>query len=155
MNANNFKEPVLVSACLVGIDCRYDGKNCYSKEVAEYLTGRIPIIFCPEVFGGLPVPRERCEIENGDGMDVLDKKSRIISARGVDLAANFINGSMAGLKACILAGVKRAILKEKSPSCGVRKISSNGKIKDGMGVFAALLVRNNIEVISSEDIQYK
>jgi uncharacterized protein YbbK (DUF523 family) len=152
MNETEFREPVLVSACLLGIDCRYDGGNSHRKEVVEVLSGKTPIPFCPELFAGLGVPREMCEITSGDGEDVLNNKSSILSSSGREVTQSVINGSLAGLKICILAGVKRAILKEKSPSCGVKTILNGGKPKNGSGVFAALLKRNNIEVISSDEI---
>ncbi len=152
MEANNLKEPVIVSACLLGIDCRYDGGNSHSKNLLEVLTDKIPVPFCPEIFGGLGSPREMSEITSGDGEDVLDNKSRIVTSSGRDVTQNFINGSLAGLKICIIAGIKNAILKEKSPSCGVRTILRDKKPRNGIGVFAALLRRNNIKIISSEEI---
>jgi len=152
MHLKDFKEPILVSACLLGIDCRYDGGNSHRKEVIEFLADKIPVPFCPEVFGGLGVPREMCEISIGDGEDVLNNKSIIISSAGEEVTQNFINGSLAGLKICIIAGIKKAILKERSPSCGVTTIINGKKTKNGRGVFAALLRRNNIEIISSEEI---
>lgn len=152
MKTDTIREPILVSACLLGISCRYDGGNCHRKDLVDILTGMIPFPFCPEIYGGLGVPRETFEIIPGDGEDVLNNRSRIISPSGKDATENFINGSLAGLKICIIAGIKKAILKEKSPSCGVRKIMNNGKMKEGIGVFAALLKRNNIEIISSEEI---
>lgn len=152
MDTDGLREPVLVSACLLGIGCRYDGGNSHRKDLIEILIGRVPVPFCPELFGGLGVPRETFEITSGDGEDVLNNKSIIISPSGRDATQNFINGSLAGLKICIIAGIRRAILREKSPSCGVRTVINGGNLKKGSGVFAALLRRNNIEIISSEEI---
>ncbi len=152
METSKLKEPVIVSACLLGIDCRYDGGNSHDKDLMEALTDKIPIPFCPEIFGGLGLPREMCEITSGDGEDVLDNKSRIVTSSGKDVTQNFIKGSLAGLKICIIAGIRKAILKERSPSCGVKTIISGRKPRNGSGVFAALLRRNNIEIISSEEI---
>lgn len=152
MDTAGFREPILVSACLLGIGCRYDGSNSHRKDLIEILTGKIPVPFCPELFGGLGVPRETFEITYGDGEDVLNNKSVIIAPSGRDATQNFISGSLAGLKICIIAGIRKAILKEKSPSCGVRTILNGRKPKKGSGVFASLLRRNNIEIISSEEI---
>jgi uncharacterized protein YbbK (DUF523 family) len=146
------KEPVLVSACLIGIDCRYDGRNSFKKNIVEFLTGKIPVPYCPEVFGGLGIPREGCEIVAGDGNDVLNNLARVLSYSGLDFTKNFLNGSMWGLKICMMTGIRRAILKENSPSCGVKQIIRNRKTTSGMGVFAALLRKNNIEIISSDEI---
>lgn len=152
MVTGDFREPILVSACLLGIDCRYDGANSLHKDLIEILVGKIPVPFCVELFGGLGVPREMCEIKSGDGEDVLNNKSIIVSSSGRDVTQNIVNGSLAGLKICIIAGIRKAILKEKSPSCGVKTILMGRKPKNGSGVFAALLRRNNIEIISSEEI---
>lgn len=152
MKKGDSREPILVSACLLGIDCRYNGSNYYKKDLIEILAGNLLVPFCPEVFGGLGVPRETFEITSGDGEDVLNNKSKIISTSGMDATQNFINGSLAGLKICVIAGIKKAILKENSPSCGVKRIIKGRKPKEGSGVFATLLRRNNIEIVSSEEI---
>lgn len=152
MEFGNVKEPILVSACLIGIDCRYDGRNCFDKQLLEKLRNIVPVPFCPEIYGGLGIPRDTCEIKDGDGDSVLNNKSIIVSSAGKNITQQYINGSLAGLKICVIAGIKKAILKERSPACGVYKIYNNGTIREGSGVFAALLRRNNIEVFSSEEI---
>ncbi|HHV08644.1 MAG TPA: DUF523 domain-containing protein [Firmicutes bacterium] len=141
--------PVLVSACLAGKRCRYDGaaKSCPKIEslVAE---GRA-IPFCPEVSGGLLVPRAPAEIQGGTGHDVLAGTARVINSCGQDVTAAYVRGSEAGVALAKHLGVRRAVLKEKSPACGVHLIydgSFRRLLRPGQGVFAAALAAAGIEV---------
>ncbi|NLK87654.1 MAG: DUF523 domain-containing protein [Clostridiaceae bacterium] len=144
----------LVSACLLGVNCRYDG-GCFNNESLLELTGRgqaIPV--CPEQLGGCKTPRLPCEICGGSGGDVLDGKCRVMSVKGEDKTDNYISGAMETLKIAKACGVKKAILKARSPSCGCGKIydgTFSGKTVCGNGVTAELLIRNGIEVMSDED----
>jgi len=91
-------------------------------------------------------PRPSAEIKNGDGNDVLDEKARIITIYGDDITARIIKGSEEVLKLAKMLGAKEAVLKEKSPSCGVTMIYRNGEIVSGIGVCAAILKREGIEI---------
>ena len=128
---------ILVSACLLGINCKYNGDNNKNEKVAEYLKDKQFIMVCPEQLGGLSTPRDPSEIIRLDG-----KKK-------------FKQGAMETLKIADLYGCKKAILKEGSPSCGSSLIydgTFTGKKVSGVGVTTALLRQNGIEVISEKDI---
>jgi uncharacterized protein YbbK (DUF523 family) len=138
---------MLISACLFGINCRYDNKNCYSNKVERYKSQNI-IPVCPEQLGGLSTPREPCEIENGSGEDVLEGNTRVVgTVSGKDYSAEFIQGAEETLKIAKMFNCKKAIMKSKSPSCGCGKIYHRGKLSKGNGVTTALLLRNGIEII--------
>lgn len=121
--------PIFVSACLLGLPVRWDGK-AVSGDYASILTkfvsrgGRI-VSLCPECSGGLPTPRPPCEIQAGDGSDVLSGKARVISIKGTDQTLAYLQGAREALALCLQNQVKVAVLKSFSPACG------NGKIYDG------------------------
>lgn len=116
----------------------------------------IPV--CPEQLGGLTTPRLPAEIKDGGGQDVLDGLARVVDKEGTDVTDQFIKGAYETLKLARLLGARKAILKEKSPSCGPGKIydgNFKGNLIDGSGVTAALLRSNGIEVSSEEDFLKK
>jgi len=136
---------ILCSACLLGIKCRYDGKDKLNKKVIELSKKKILIPVCPEQLGGLSTPREPAE----------QKGKRVITKSGKDVTQNFKKGAKEVLKLAKLLGSKEAILKQKSPSCGFGKIydgSFSGQLIKGNGVTAALLKRNKIKIITEEDL---
>ncbi len=144
---------ILISACLLGLDCKYDSDNNLNKELLNYLNDKDYIIVCPEQLGGLPTPRNPSEIVCGDGRDVLEGKSKVMSNMKKDVTMQFIKGAKETLKITKLYNVKVAILKSRSPSCGSNKIYDGkfmGKLKHGKGVTTALLEENNILVFSEE-----
>ena len=126
----------LVSACLCGIACRYDGRSKPVSRFVEMLRKGICIPFCPERLGGLSTPREPALISRGTGFDVLDGKARVIP-RDIsgDVTAEFLRGAYAALTYARLFLPETVYLKEKSPSCGL--YAGNGM----PGVTAALLMR--------------
>lgn len=135
------KEKVLVSACLLGVDCKYNGGNNYDEEIFKELEKYELIPVCPEIFGGLPTPRKPSEI-------VGDK---VINNEGLDVTNSFKRGAEETLELAKKLGVKRAILKAKSPSCGNGKIydgTFTGTIIDGDGITTKFLKENGIEVIT-------
>ncbi len=137
----------LFSACLLGISCRYDGENSARAEIIELFLkeGGIPV--CPEQLGGLPTPRLPAQFSNGDGEAVWQRKSSInIIETGEDITNKFIKGAQEVLKIAKLAGIKKAYLKDKSPSCGVTRVYVNGIIQKGKGVTTALLEKEGIKV---------
>jgi uncharacterized protein YbbK (DUF523 family) len=113
------REVVLVSACLVGIPSRYDGKKKPSNDCLLELANKIWIPVCPEQLGGLPTPRSPVEIINGDGFAVLRGEQRIISPDGDDVTENFIRGAEIVLRIAQSLEVRKVFLKSKSPSCGI------------------------------------
>jgi uncharacterized protein YbbK (DUF523 family) len=137
---------IVLSACLLGRPCRFDGKDKFTPELAFLLEGRNVVAVCPEELGGLGTPRPPCEIRGGHGADVLDAKARVLSADGTDRTEAFLAGAHAALERAIASGAQEAILKERSPSCGVTSIYRDGALGRGPGVFAALLSRHNIRV---------
>lgn len=154
----NSKTKIIVSACLVGNKVRYDANDVPTKSdlLAKWQAEGRLIAFCPEVAGGLSVPRLPAEIQSDDGNSVLDGTAKVFDNQGNDVSENFINGAKKALETAQLHNVKVAILKEKSPSCGSSFIydgtfSSVRKI--GQGVTTALLERNGIKVFSDLEIE--
>lgn len=135
-----------VSACLVGKKCRYDGR-C-SKNIDDL---KMCLSICPEVLGGLGIPRIPCEIKRGDGFDVIAGKTSVIGSDAADYTHEFLNGAQKALKICLENGINTVILKERSPSCGVKNVYNDGVLIGGCGVTAALLIKNGLKVISDED----
>lgn len=145
----------LVSACLLGVNCRYDGKNALDSKLLELLKGDQIIPICPEQLGGLQTPREPAWIVGGEGTDVLRGVAKVISRSGRDVTENFRRGAEEALRLAELFGAKCAILKSKSPSCGcggIREPFSFDKLKRGDGVTAAILKKNGIKVVSEENL---
>jgi uncharacterized protein YbbK (DUF523 family) len=136
----------LISACLLGIDCRYDGGNCRSEEALGLIDSVDLVPVCPEQLGGLPTPRPGADIHGGDGYDVLDGSARVVSDDGTDVTAEFINGARQVLKIARLYGASTALLKQRSPSCGCGQICRGTDVVPGDGVTAALLKREGLQV---------
>ena len=140
----------MVSACLVGHKCRYDGGSKPNAQVLALYARGEAVAFCPECLGGLTVPREPSEIEPGfSGVDVLNGKARVLTAGGLDVTEAFLAGAENALRMCVEIGAKLAILKSHSPSCGCDAIydgTFSGVLSGGDGVTAALLKRHGIAV---------
>ena len=135
----------LCSACLLGVKCRYDGKSMTNDKVIALAKKEILFPVCPEQLGGLPTPRIPSE-QRGGG---------VFNKEGVDVTEQFMRGAEETLKIAQIMGVKAAILKQISPSCGCGKIydgTFSGKIIKGDGVTAALLKKNGIKVITEEEL---
>lgn len=150
------KEKILVSACLVGQKCRYDGRD-KTNEAVFSLRGLYQFVpICPELLGGLPIPREPSEISGGTGYDVLAGKSRVVGKSGEDKTSYFMAGAKQTLDLATSIGIKKAVFKSKSPSCGCGEIpdgSFSGKLINGDGVATALLKQNGIEVYTEDDVE--
>ena len=141
---------MVVSACLAGERCRWDGEYDRDPEVSEMVRSGNAIAACPEVLGGLPVPREPAEIIGGDGDDVLEGRARIRNRGGEDVTEFFLQGARAFLQLVRASGARIAILRERSPSCGVFRTPDGSfvrRYRRGPGVAAALLRREGIRVI--------
>lgn len=143
------KENILISKCLLGYNVRFDARIISNKHIYDLLNelktryNLIPI--CPEVEGGLQVPRDPSEI----------KDNKVINIKGKDVTSYFIKGAEFTLMQGKLHHVKLAILKDKSPSCGVNKIYDGNFSKnviDGQGITAKLLKENGIKIISENEI---
>ena len=139
----------IVSACLLGVDCKYNGGNNKEDRIIDYLEGKSYVPICPEQLGGLTTPRNPVEIVNGKFKD----------AQGTDFTKNFVKGAEESLKIIeLIKNVDAIILKEGSPSCGVNKIYdgtfTNRKIK-GVGGTAQLLKEKKYNVISEKELLEK
>ncbi len=140
---------ILISACLLGLACRYDGdvsRAAFDDDTIKRLTSEHNLVpFCPEIYGGLRTPREPAELQSG----------KVISKIGSDVTESYTKGAREALKIAKLLGCKAAILKEKSPSCGSGKIydgSFTGTLTDGDGITARLLSENGIAIYGESDI---
>ena len=137
------------------MDCNFKGGNTLSEKVKELFEAGIALAACPEVAGGLGSPRERCEICRGGGAEVLNGTARVLSSSGKDNTVSYIRGAakIAGIVKSL--GIKRAILKSGSPSCGPDKIydgTFSGKSRPGNGVFAAMLKQDGVRLYSENTI---
>ena len=139
----------IVSGCLVGIDCRFDGKNRISTDLIEDFKKGELISLCPEQLGGLPTPRPPSRIVNGNGYDVLDGRTRVVNQKGDDVTEKFIEGATEVLKITKILDVEEAVLESKSPSCGCGRIYDeiSGELVESEGVLTALLKRNGVRAI--------
>ena len=139
------KETLLISACLMGENCKYSGGNNYTAAV-EHLKERYELIpVCPERDGGLPIPRESSER--------LGEK--VVSKSGTDVTEQFVRGAHIALDAARRNGCTAALLKERSPSCGCGAIydgTFTGTVIEGDGVAAELLKQNGITVYGESRI---
>jgi uncharacterized protein YbbK (DUF523 family) len=138
-------ENLLISACLLGIPCRYDGKSVKAVDATALREKYNLIPVCPEIYGGLPTPRTPSE-RQGEKTMMKD---------GCDVTENYLRGAKAAYDLCLELGCKKALLKEKSPSCGKGKIydgSFSGTLTDGNGVTAEYLMERGIEVFGESEM---
>lgn len=146
---------ILVSACLLGINTKYDGASNAHPLIQKYCAQGKFIPICPEQLGGLPTPRIPAEIIDGTGQDVLEARSIVRGQGGEAVTAQFVQGAKEVSKIAEMVPITAAILKERSPSCGVHSIY-NGDFqhhtRDGQGVMAALLMKQGIPVYSDEEL---
>jgi len=148
------RQPILVSACLLGLPTRYDGKTKRSQDVIDYLQREqlLPIPICPEQLAGMKTPRDKTFFRCGDGHDVLAGKGEVISSKDRPMNETFCRGAQLVLQIAHLSNCRHALLKERSPSCGVHQIYRGSELVNGAGVTTAMLTNEGIEVISEEDI---
>lgn len=146
---------ILVSACLLGHNCKYNGKNNLRPDIIKLGETSVLIPVCPEQLGGLPTPRSPAQFDRAGGAALLKNKSKIIDSSGKDVTENFLTGAYRALSIAQENGVNKAILKERSPSCGVNSvyiIEKGDRAVPGMGVTAALLKQHGINVYSDEQL---
>ena len=135
------QQKIICSACLMGVKCRYDGKSKANKKVLALVKKVILIPVCPEQLGGQTTPRK----------DAEQKGNRVIEKSGKDVTKYFLAGAKEVLRMAKILGIKKAILKQRSPSCGCGQIydgTFSGKIIKGNGVTTKLLKKHNIKVFS-------
>lgn len=137
------KEKILISACLIGLNCKYDGGNNENSKLVELMKEKDLVPICPEQLGGLKTPRASAE----------RKQEKVITKEGVDVTKEYQKGAEEVLKLAKKLNIKKAILKSRSPSCGIDEIydgTFSHNLVKGDGVTAELLKKNGIEVISSD-----
>ena len=136
---------IVVSKCLIGENCKYDGTNNFCPEVMEFLKDKDYVSVCPEMLGGLGCPRKPAEI----------KGDKVINSENKDVTENFVSGAEKALEIALKNKATLAILKESSPSCGGKTIYSgnfDGKKIKGTGITAKLFKEKGIKVISEKDV---
>ena len=151
----NRRGKILISACLTGVRCRYDGGHCCDGLLMAALAGAELIPVCPEQLGGLFTPREPAQIAGGEGNDVLGGLGAIRTETGNDLTHAFIDGARKTLEIAKREEISMAIFKSRSPSCGCGSIydgSFSGCLRRGDGVTTALLRKAGIICRSPEEI---
>lgn len=146
---------IIVSACLCGINCKYDGGNNLDERILKLLKEGKAIPVCPEQLGGQETPRAPHEIVNGDGRDVLSGNARILGPEQDDVTSEFLKGAYETLKIAEAIGASTAILKARSPSCGTGTIYNgtfSGTKRPGNGVTSELLLSKGLKVFTEENI---
>jgi uncharacterized protein YbbK (DUF523 family) len=140
---------ILVSACLAGINCRYGGGSCEDAAIKAMVQQGKAIPVCPEILGGLDVPRPACEL-----IRAADGSVRVVSKDGRDLTAAMVRGAKKTLAVAKALGVAKVIVKSRSPSCGYGLIydgTFTGKLVSGNGLAVELLLKNKIKVYTEND----
>lgn len=136
---------IAVSACLLGENCKYNGGNNYSPAIIDAVEGHTVLPVCPEVLAGVGIPRKCVELHNG----------RAVNSDGEDVDAKYRGGAECALKKLLEFGAECAILKSRSPTCGVHQIydgTFSGKLIEGSGIFAQMAMEAGIRVIDSDDL---
>ena len=149
---------ILLSACLLGERVRYDGqsKTLRNTVLDKLLSQDRVISFCPEVAGGLSVPRAAAEIHAGDGAAVIAKLASVKTKDGTDVSEFFLSGARQALALCREHDIRVAVLTESSPSCGSSQIYDGSFTRStipGSGVTAALLAQNGIKVFNQHQLE--
>jgi len=149
---------LLVSACLVGQACRYDGRIRATVDavLAGWVRRGRAVAICPECAGGLPVPRPPAEIQNGDGAGVWMGRSRVRTRDGRDVTAAFLRGGRMAARLIRRHGIRVGVFKNGSPSCGVTYIYDGtfaGRFRSGCGVAAAHLAAMDVQVFPEERVR--
>ncbi|MGM0499081.1 MAG: DUF523 domain-containing protein [Bacillota bacterium] len=140
----------IVSSCLAGINCRYDGENNLNEKVAKLVKEGKAIPVCPEMLGGLETPRDRSEIvkdKNGD--------RKVVTENGKDVTTEFIKGAMKTAAIAKIVEADKAVMKKKSPSCGYGEIydgTFSNNLVEGNGITVELLIENGVEIITADDL---
>ncbi|CFW96531.1 Domain of unknown function DUF523 [Syntrophomonas zehnderi OL-4] len=145
---------ILISACLCGVNCKYNGMNNAHQEFLKLLKQGVLLPVCPEQLGGLTTPRAASEIQGGSGKDVLAGQAQVFNKENADLSSYFIKGAQETLRLAQQAGITEAIMQSRSPSCGCGKIydgTFSGRLVEGDGVTSALLKKSGLKVVNDEE----
>ena len=147
---------VIVSACLAGVACTHEAEAKTRDWTVKLVAEGRAVLVCPEVAGGLPIPRPAAEIVDGSGVDVLAGSARVIGETGEDVTENYLAGARKAAEAARDVGARLAILKARSPSCGCGEIHSgkfDGELRAGDGVTAAMLKQEGLEVVPDDQVE--
>ena len=142
---------IIISACLAGLHTRYDGKAKPHPQLREIAERAVLVPICPEILGGLGIPRPPCHFVGGDGAALLRKEARLIDKNGIDRTSSFLRAADECMRIVELVSPGMIIFKEGSPSCGVRRVDIEGSWQSGCGVVTATIRDLNIAIISEED----
>lgn len=141
-------EPVIISACLMGVDCRYNGQSKVASALISFCRQHeitlLPV--CPEQLGGLATPRPPACFYGGDGKSVINGHAALYNLNNQDVTPFFVAGARQTLKIARLSGCRHAVFQDRSPSCGVHKVYLGKELTSGMGVTTALLRMNGMSV---------
>lgn len=156
-NHGNHRQKILISACLLGHEVRFDGSHCRqdSTLLQQWQDQARLIIICPEMAAGLPSPRPPAEITNGHALSVLSGHSPVLTESGQDVSRPFLIGAQAALALARQHRIRMAILKEKSPSCGMHHVYNghfDGQLVRGSGIATALLIDHGIRVFNENEL---
>lgn len=147
--------PVLVSACLAGRACAYDGSHRANLAILDLVRSGRAVLVCPEDEGGLGTPRPAAEVTGGDGADVLDGTARVLTREGVDVSGAYRRGAELAVERARSYGCRTAVLKARSPACGCGAIydgTFRNQLIEGDGVAAAALRRAGVDIVMDEDL---
>lgn len=146
-------KPVIISACMMGIDCRYDGRSKIAVPLLTYCQRHKIMVLpvCPEQLGGLPTPRSPACFRDGDGKSVINGSATLYNREGRDVSRSFLAGARQALKIARLSGSQHAVFQERSPSCGVHNIYLGEDLVPGSGVTTALFRMKGIMVWTIEE----
>lgn len=142
---------IAASACLLGVPCRYDGRSKSDEDLASLLQDHEVVRVCPEVMGGLSIPHPANELQSVAGEP---GSLRVVDTDGVDNTEAFFRGARKACERACESACTHAVLKSKSPSCGVGRVydgSFTGTLVDGMGIAAKMMQEAGIEVMDEKD----
>jgi uncharacterized protein YbbK (DUF523 family) len=145
----------IVSACLAGVCCRYNGGHSRHEAVVRLVTEGRALPACPEQLGGLATPRPPAEFRRGDGRNVLAGRAAVADASGRTITDSFLKGAVEFTRLARTFGATAAVLRDRSPSCGHRRVYIDGALKGGRGVAAALLEAEGMTLLSADRIKEK
>ena len=146
---------VVLSGCVAGIACTHAAEAKTQDWAVRLVAEGRAVVVCPEVAGGLPIPRPAAEIQGGDGADVVAGRARVVDEHGRDVSEQFLRGAVKARDAARAAGSTMAILKARSPSCGAGQTydgTFSHTLRDGDGVTAAMLRADGLTVVTDEEI---
>ena len=149
------KDSILISACLLGLNCRYDGSHQKLQEMDILKEKFILIPVCPEQAGGLSTPRIPCEIQCKTS-DIFDGKGKVLNREGKDCTEAFIRGAREALFLTEIFRIKKALLKDGSPSCGSTRIydgSFSGKCIPGEGITSWILKKQGVQIYNEKQVK--